>query len=42
MYINPLRRKDLFTCIYCCYLLYYVAYQDKKTEDLEFSVYNIY
>ncbi len=34
IYIKSLRRKDLFTCIYCCYLLYYVAYyQDLKKEE---------
>ena len=30
LYIKSLRRKDLFTCIYCCY---YVAYQDLKKEE---------
>ena len=33
IYIKSLRRKHLFTCIYCCYLLYYVAYQDLKKEE---------
>ncbi len=37
-YVNSLRRKDVFTCIYCCYLLYYVAYQNlKKEENLFFQ-----